>query len=171
MNVVDLMSGYGGEFEIFGISLSFGKGISRLTSDYDRLAQSIQSVATAVSNLDIDKMNTMRAMTGSVVLLSLMDPGQFESMMDALEEKSSVLGNIFSKLETGTPVASAMPAVRTAGTGVAGTTAEGGMDEVIKIMKSMAMSLGKISSNSTNMSNYVNQLRTSGKGPSLSQDS
>ena len=171
MNVVDLMSGYRGEFEIFGISLSFGKGISRLTSDYDRLAQSIQSVATAVSNLDIDKMNTMRAMTGSVVLLSLMDPGQFESMMDALEEKSSVLGNIFSKLETGAPVQSAMPAVRTAGVGVAGTTAEGGMDEVIKIMKSMAMSLGQISSNSTNISNYVNQLRTSGKGPSLGKDS
>ena len=158
LELLDLISGSPFDFEIFGVNFSIGKGISRLTSDYDRLAESIQSVANAVANLDIEKMNSMRAMTGSVVLLSLMDPDQFESMMDALEDKSSVLGDIFSKLEVGVRPQEAIPTVKSAGVvGVEGGKTE--MGELINIVKGMAASLGQISSASSNISTYVNEIR------------
>ena len=80
---------------IFGIT----SGISRLANDYDKLAKSVKSLGGALDSLDIDKIDTLNSMTGNVVLMSLMDPEQFEKMMDALESKAGIFVKVADQLQ------------------------------------------------------------------------
>ena len=80
---------------IFGIT----SGISRLANDYDKLAKSVKSLGSALDSLDIDKIDTLNSMTGNVVLMSLMDPEQFEKMMDALEAKAGIFVKVADQLQ------------------------------------------------------------------------
>jgi hypothetical protein len=100
---VDLISylkekGYGDNIDIgsiFGIS----SGIARLADDYSRLAKGVKNLGNALSSIDMEKLNALNMMSGSIVLMSLMDSEQFEKMMDALEEKAGIFVSTINMLQ------------------------------------------------------------------------
>ena len=155
LKIMDLMSGETMSNEILGFSVSMGRGISKIASDYDKLAQGIQKVSAAITNIDLEKVTALRALTGSVVLLSLMDADQFEDVMDALEEKSEILGDLLNKAGGINPE---LPSVKTA----SAATPEGpGIREVLGMMAQIDKKLSAIASSSNNISTYVNEIRSS----------
>jgi hypothetical protein len=88
-------------------SMSVTYGLSKLAEGYDVLADSISKLGLSINKLDLEKLNGINRLTGSVVLLSLMDPDQFRIMMDTLDNKSSnlkkVIDNIYEDGTTVTP--------------------------------------------------------------------
>lgn len=155
LKIMDLMSGQTMSTEVLGFSVSIGRGISKIASDYDKLAQGIQKVSAAITNIDLEKVTALRALTGSVVLLSLMDADQFENVMDALEEKSEILGDLLTKAGGINPE---LPSVKTASV----TTPEGpGINEVLGLMMQIDKKLSVIAASSNNISTYVNEIRSS----------
>lgn len=155
LKIMDLMSGQTMSTEVLGFSVSIGRGISKIASDYDKLAQGIQKVSAAITNIDLEKVTALRALTGSVVLLSLMDADQFEDVMDALEEKSEILGDLLTKAGGINPE---LPSVKTASV----TTPEGpGINEVLGLMMQIDKKLSVIAASSNNISTYVNEIRSS----------
>lgn len=154
--ILDLLDGQGMSTEILGVSVSIGRGISRMASDYEKLAAGIQKVSAAINSIDIDKVTGLRALTGSVVLLSLMDADQFEDVMDALEEKSEILGNILDKAAGAGE--SGLPSVKQP---VAITNEGPGMNDIIGLIRQIDSKLGAIASSNSNISSYVNEIRSS----------
>lgn len=82
-------------------SMSVTYGLSKLAEGYDALADSISKLGLSINTLDLEKLNGINRLTGSVVLLSLMDPSQFENVMDALEEKSENLRKVIDNVYEG----------------------------------------------------------------------
>lgn len=154
--ILDLLDGQGMSTEILGVSVSIGRGISRMASDYEKLAAGIQKVSAAINSIDIDKVTGLRALTGSVVLLSLMDADQFEDVMDALEEKSEILGNILDKAAGAGE--SGLPSVKQP---VSITNEGPGMNDIIGLIRQIDSKLGAIASSNSNISSYVNEIRSS----------
>ena len=74
-------------------------GISKLAQGYSELGKSVASLGNAISSLDVEKLQALNQLTGSVVLMSLMDPDQFEKMMDALEAKAGIFVSVLDQME------------------------------------------------------------------------
>ena len=88
----------------------FGKniGLSRMVSDigllakvFDKLAESLQRISSSIGLIDSGKIESIRSLTSNVVLLSLMDAGQFDRMMAKLEENSQLFGSLLGDVNTG----------------------------------------------------------------------
>ena len=144
------------------------KELSTLPNIFNSIATSIDKLSASISKLtgglDIDKLDVIKNLAGSVVLLSLMDPDQFSKMMTTLEEKAKMFVDSVNdaskaggtaKEATGpsakvTPVKSgpAQPAKATKT-----------MDDLYEIMNSVNMTLATISSDSTNISKYVDSIK------------
>jgi hypothetical protein len=77
--------------------LKYVDGMTKLAEAYDRLSKALNKLNTEVGRIDNEKMNTLKNMAGSVVLLSLMDSTQFDSMMMALESKAKMFVEFFNK--------------------------------------------------------------------------
>jgi hypothetical protein len=75
-------------------TLSVTYGLSQLASGYEKLSKSIHLLGNSLNAIDMNKLNSIKSLTGNIVLLSLMDSEQFEKMMTAFENK----GGIFIKL-------------------------------------------------------------------------
>jgi hypothetical protein len=71
----------------------------KLSEGYGLMAENLESLNSQINNIDLEKMSALRSLTGSVVLLSLMDPDQFENMMDALEEKSEIFTDVINNMK------------------------------------------------------------------------
>ena len=65
----------------------------KLSEGYGLMAENLEELNSQINNIDMEKMGALRSLTGSVVLLSLMDVDQFEKIMDALEEKSEIFSD------------------------------------------------------------------------------
>ena len=83
----------------------FGKnvGLTRMISDigllartFDKLAQSLQRISNSIGLIDQGKIESIRALTSNVVLLSLMDASQFDRMMQKLEQNAQLFGSLLS---------------------------------------------------------------------------
>jgi hypothetical protein len=53
-----------------------------------------------LEGLDAEKLAAIKTLSSNVVLLSLMDPDQFDKMMDALEERSGVFGDLIKDVNS-----------------------------------------------------------------------
>ena len=73
-----------------------------LAKAYDKLGTAIQGLNGQLGGVDLEKMTMLKNLTGSVVMLSLMDSAQFESMMDALESKAKILLDVVKDTEEST---------------------------------------------------------------------
>ena len=78
------------------ISVVFG--MSSMAIAYYELAESVAKLTSSMKDLDLDKLNALKSLSGNIVLMSLIDSSQFEQMMDALDSKSNVLSGIFNDL-------------------------------------------------------------------------
>lgn len=142
---------------LFGIiSVKKTYDLAKMSRDYDKLANSIRNLSSSIQEINIEKINALKTLTGSVVLLSLMDSDQFESMMDALEDKAGTLVDVINKIEDGV---SGKEIRISTGSNEKGAT----MDDLVKVMNRMDARLGQIASTNNNISNYVNQLKANTK--------
>jgi hypothetical protein len=85
--------------------------IDLLTGAFDRLGIAIDRFTKSVDVIDAKKLESIRTLTSNVVLLSMMDPNQFETMMSKLESKSQVFNGLIndSKGKSSTSGPSAPP--------------------------------------------------------------
>jgi predicted nucleic acid-binding Zn-ribbon protein len=146
--------------EILGLNLSALRksyDLSKMSKDYDKLATSIRNLSSSIQEINIEKLNALKTLTGSVVLMSLMDSEQFESMMDALEEKASTLVDVINQIDEGV---SGKELKISSESDKKGATIE----DLIKVMNRMDSRLGQIAATNNNISNYVNQLKANPKG-------
>lgn len=68
--------------------------ISLLGDAFAKLGNSVSKFSNSISSIDSEKLAAIRSLSSNVVLLSLMDPDQFEDMMDRMEEKSKVFASL-----------------------------------------------------------------------------
>jgi len=92
-----------------------------LAKAYDKLGSAIEGLNGQLGAVDLEKMTMLKNLTGSVVMLSLMDADQFSSMMDALEDKAKILLDVVKDTE-----ASATKEAATTTTPAAGVKGGGG---------------------------------------------
>jgi hypothetical protein len=73
-----------------------------LAKAYDKLGTAIQGLNGQLGGVDLEKMTMLKNLAGSVVMLSLMDSAQFESMMDSLESKAKILLDVVNDTKEST---------------------------------------------------------------------
>jgi hypothetical protein len=56
---------------------------------------------SSIGSIDTGKLQAIRTLTSNVVLMSLMDPNQFDRMMEKLEENSAIFGTLLSDSDRG----------------------------------------------------------------------
>lgn len=139
-----------------GIFESIGSGgkILQISTGIEMLGNSLSSVANQLNNIDIAKLNALKTLSGSIVLLSLMDPAQFDVVMDSLDKKGRVLSDVINQLES-TDIKTTVQ-VKTPG-GASQPTKT--MDDLFSVMTSIDARLSAISTSSNNISNFVNEHR------------
>jgi hypothetical protein len=158
-----------------------------LAKAYDKLGEAVMKLNGQMGAVDLEKMTMLKNLAGSVVMLSLMDSDQFESMMDALESKAKILLDVMEDTKTSAPKGvesggGGAPAATGAKPGAAGTkgaagAAAGGGAKVKtpdvkkaapkesdseKMMMELARSLSTLSSSVSNIASVI-----SGEGVSL----
>lgn len=79
--------------------LGISSGISRMADDYEKLAKGVSKLSSALKGIEVEKLNALNMMSGSIVMMSLMDSEQFEKMMDALEEKAGIFVKTINMLQ------------------------------------------------------------------------
>lgn len=155
VDLINFLKGSSVNQKILGITISRTSEISKMADDYNKLADSIRKLSNSVKTLDLEKIVALKTFTGSIVLMSLMDTDQFEKMMSTLESKAKVFVDVANDIADGTNQSGV--SVKTAiGVGNSGPD----LNELLGVMNRMDAKLGQISSSSSNMSQYFNELRT-----------
>jgi hypothetical protein len=140
-------------------------GMVELANGYSLLADGVAQLNTQLEQIDLEKLTALKNLTGSIVLLSLMDSDQFEDMMDALEDKAEIFIDIMNDLDTssaekvqkGAKAATVTPVKSGAKAGPPPKS----MDDLFKVMQSVDQRLASIAKNSDNLSKYVDEIRSS----------
>jgi hypothetical protein len=139
-------------------------GMYKMAYGYSTLASSIKKLNTSLEELDVEKLNALRNLNSSVVLMSLMDPEQFKSMMDELEEKGGVLIDALQDLESteastekGQKKGAPAPQVKKGGGG--GGESQKSISDLYTVMQSVETRLGEIAKHSDKLSKYVDEIR------------
>jgi len=88
-----------------------------MADSLDTLGDSMYRFSNSIDSLDIEKMQAIRSLSTSVVMLSLMDPVQFDAMLSKLESKSEVFSQLAvdmeeKRKEAGLGVAVSSPVVK-----------------------------------------------------------
>jgi len=145
---------------IFGLLIpNVSSDISRMAGDYERLSKSIKSLSGSIESINIDKITALKTLTGSIVLMSLMDSDQFDIMMDKMEEKTKIFVDVIKDIEggvSGTNIAIGIPSKDSGPS----------MQDVINIMGRIDYRLGQLVASNANLSSYVNEIRST-NGPSI----
>ena len=139
------------------ISVVFG--MSSMAIAYYQLAESVAKLTSSMKDLDLDKLNALKSLSGNIVLMSLIDSSQFEQMMDALDSKSNVLSGIFNDLFGKGNSESA--SVTT------GSSKGKSNDDIYNVLSSMNGNLAQIASNTAGshatLKEHLNEVRNSSK--------
>lgn len=138
-------------------------GMSKLADGYSKLAEGVSKLGTELDKIDTEKLIALKNLTGSIVLMSLMDSDQFESMMSSLEDKAKVFVDVINELDKGEKKeakkgtkAAPSPSIKTTSKpGVASRT----MNDLYSIMQQVDSKLAKISQTNDNISKYVDEIK------------
>jgi phage-related protein len=127
----------------------------------DSVEELVNSMSKLNTNVDLDKLSAINSLTGSIVMLSLMDSEQFSKMMDALEDKSKILldvmENVSKRTEKSEGSISMITPVKTGGTSA--STGKS-IDDLYNIMVMSDQKLGSIQRSNENVSKYINEIRS-----------
>jgi len=74
--------------------------IEMLAISFDKLARSVKSFTDSIKNIDGDKLSAIRSLSTNVIMMSLMDPAQFDAMMDKLEQRSGIFADLVKDFES-----------------------------------------------------------------------
>ena len=80
--------------------LSNVKNINSLTRTFSRLGSSMKSFSNSVADLDLTKLEAVKSLSGSVVMLSLLDADNFDAMMTKIEERGGIFKQLIEDFET-----------------------------------------------------------------------
>jgi hypothetical protein len=129
----------------------------------ERLAEGVDKLGTALNKIDADKLNALKNLTGSVVLMSLMDADQFNKMMDAFESKAKIFVDVINDLDSKTEVGKGTKAATTSSVkttkGPAGPPPKN-INDLYNVMSIAVQQLGAIARSNDNLSKYVDEVRT-----------
>ena len=132
--------------------LGVTSGLSKLAEGYEKLSKGVKSLGNALSSIDMEKIEALNRISGNVILMSLMDSEQFESMMDALEAKAGIFVKVVEELQGEAEKSaknSAYPVRNIGGNGGSETSAlEQKMDQLIANTTNLAASIGAAVANS-----------------------
>jgi hypothetical protein len=94
--------------------------IEKLAISFDKLGSSLKSFSQSIKTLDTEKLAAIRSLSSNVILMSLMNPEQFDQMLAKLEERSGVFADLMKDLEKKKAVSgdSGVPGQKTAGVGM-----------------------------------------------------
>jgi hypothetical protein len=138
-------------------------GVSIKNDTFKNMAVGIDQLVSSIDKLnnviDIDKMNALRNLTGTVVMMSLMDSDQFGNMMDKLEQKSNVFASVINSMNDGGQSGDGGRVNVTAPSNVNAPLDKTNAD-LYNMLSSMDKKLGVISSNTNIVSNYINSLNS-----------
>jgi len=140
---------------LYGIESIFGitTGLAKLAEGYERLSKGVKSLGNALSSIDMEKIDALNRVSGNVILMSLMDSNQFESMMDALEAKAGIFVKVVEELQTEAEKAAKntnYPVRNIGGAGGGSSTAamEQKLDQIVANTTNLAASIGAAVANS-----------------------
>ena len=171
-SVTNLTKSFGTTDPFVKISNSLDTFLSKLSklkiskeNPFKQLAEGVDSLVSSLNNLntqvDIEKMAALNNLTGSVVMLSLMDPEQFKKVMDALEEKSSVLLSVMDKVSEQSEKSSSTKTISTTVKTTGGESSESKtLGELLSVMQRVERRLSSIERSNDNVSKYVNEIRS-----------
>lgn len=134
-------------------------GMIKLGNAYAKLSSSIKNFGNSINGIDAEKLAAIKSFTSNVVLMSLMDPGMFEDMMDTLEDKAGVFVDAINEMDA-KPEDPKNPASVNAGKG-AKAAPDPNQQKMIQLLSAMDAKLGTIAKNSGTLADYTNELRTS----------
>jgi hypothetical protein len=143
-----------GTFGMMGVVF----GMKKLADGYERLAEGVSKLGDELNRIDTDKLMALKNLTGTIVMLSLMDKPQFESMMDALEDKAKILVDVMNDVQRDTSNKAPLSTVRIGGTKV---SSQKTLDDVYNIMSQMQKDTASIARSSDKLSKYVDEIRGS----------
>lgn len=133
-------------------------GMKKLADGYERLAEGVSKLGNELNKIDTDKLMALKNLTGSIVMLSLMDSEQFEKMMDALEDKAKILVDVMNDVQEDTSKSNKAP-LSTVRTGGSKVTPQKTLDDVYNIMSQMQRDTASIAKSSDKLSKYVDEIR------------
>lgn len=138
-------------------------GMKLLSIGYSALATAVQNLSNSLEELDVEKLTALKNLNASVVLVSMMDPDQFSSMMDELEDRGGVLLDALQGVQEGEEPPNqggSSATVKTPGGADGGEkTASKSMSDLYSIMEQVNEKLGTIASSSDKISKYVDEIR------------
>ena len=138
-------------------TFSITYGLSQLSKGYDKLSKSVKSLSNSLSAIDMEKLNALKSLTGSIVLMSLMDSDQFEKMMDALESKAGIFVKIIEQLEEESTKNKTYGTVNNVKSTTATKTATN--DDILGALISIDGKMSKVIANTGNMVTIFDELR------------
>jgi len=132
-----------------------------LAKAYDRLSEALTNLNGQLGSVDMERMTMLKNLSGSIVMLSLMDSAQFESMMTALESKAKIFVDLMKDTESSAQAgmektttkptevkagtkAGAAPAVKSPTTGGKKESSEQIMTDLKNAISSLNASVGAI---------------------------
>ncbi len=142
--------------DVNGMSIN-NNTFKNMSNGIDQLAASIGKLNNTI---DVDKMNALKNLTGTVVMMSLMDSDQFGAMMDKLEEKSNVFASVMNSMTDDAPRSARSNGMNVRVPSGASGQQDKSNEELYNVLISMDKKLGVISNNTNVMSNYINSLNS-----------
>lgn len=141
----------------------------QMAKGYSALGTAIKKLNSDLQDLDIEKLNALKSLNASVILISLMDPKNFKEMMEELEDKGGVLIEALNDLESkegeeggdgeGKKKGKGAPSPKLKTGDKKGDTAQKTMGDLYSIMESANQKLELIAKSSDKMSKYVDEIR------------
>jgi hypothetical protein len=73
--------------------------IEKLAKSFSKLSVALKGFTNSIKGVDVAKLNAIKSLTSHMVLMSIMDPKQFDQMMDKLEERTGLFAALLSEIE------------------------------------------------------------------------
>jgi hypothetical protein len=89
-------------FSYFGVKspiVSAVSNIEKLAHSFSKLSSAMKSFSDSIKQIDNEKLAAIRSLSSNVVMLSLMDPEQFDQMMNKLEERAGIFNDLIKDFE------------------------------------------------------------------------
>lgn len=158
--------------------------VKNLSGGVDSLANSMNYLTTVLGKFSEEQLATLNNVSGAFISLSIIDSQNFDEVLGILEDKSEAISEIFNKKQQqesslgimsslgsmfgfgggGKQESETTPTIRKESVEQADTRS---IDDLYEMLSAMDAKLAQISSNSGNLSDYINELRTNNTDVSI----
>lgn len=90
-----IMTAFGGKNPL----VSAVSNIEKLAQSFDKLGSSMKNFSQSIKTLDTEKLAAIKSLSSNVILMSLMNPEQFDAMLSKLEERSGVFADLMKDVQ------------------------------------------------------------------------